>query len=581
MAKRRTIQHSSLSIVPMLWLSVIGLMGLTLLKIPSTLAQGVLSPPSQEPSVPPLPPPLPSLEEIQPPTPTPLETTPVNPPLEGTVMVKRFNFVGSTVFSDQTLAELTQSFLDRPISYGELTAAATTITQYYIDNGYYTSGAYIPEQSVEDGVVTVEILEGSLEEIEITVQGRLNESYIRDRIQIAAHTPLNVPHLLQALQLLQLDPIIDNIQSELASGLTPGTNVLKVNVVTADTFDFRITLDNGRVPSVGSFRRGGTVTERNVTGNGDRFNIAYRNTDGSNDVELSYTYPFNAYNGTLTAGYRSLPSWIIQDPLDELGITSNYDKYWVTLRQPIVQNPTQELAVGLTFDHQKNQTDLGLFGRGFPITDGSDENGRTFITNVRFFQEWTERDPQQVISARSELSFGVDALGTTDPFDADVNPDVAETTYFLWRGQAQWVRLLGPETLFLVQTNIQVADRPIIPMEQFALGGLGSVKGYRQNLRLTDNGFFTNVELRYPVLEIPDESMVVQLVPFFNIGTAWNNGRPEISPDTLASVGLGVLWRISDNFNARIDFAWQLTDVETQEQNWQENGILFTVDLGI
>ncbi|MDJ0730105.1 MAG: ShlB/FhaC/HecB family hemolysin secretion/activation protein [Crocosphaera sp.] len=581
MEKPLTNPNLSLFFVHILWPTVVAFMGLTIPETRSTLAQGVISPPSQEPSLPVIPPPLPSLEEIQPPTPTPLEDSPLNPPIQGTVMVKQFEFVGSTVFSDETLATLTQSFLDRPISYGELTAAATTITQYYIDNGYYTSGAYIPEQRVENGIVTIEILEGSLEDIEITVQGRLNESYIRNRIQIASHTPLNVPNLLEALQLLQLDPIIDTIQSELASGLTPGTNILKVNVVTADTFDFRVTLDNGRVPSVGSFRRGGTITERNVTGNGDRFNIAYRNTDGSNDVELSYTYPFNAYNGTLTAGYRSLPSWIIQDPLDELDITSNYDKYWFTLRQPILQNPTQELAVGLTFDHQKNQTDLGILGRGFPITDGSDENGRTFITTVRFFQEWTERNQKQVISARSELSFGVDALGTTEPFDAAVNPNVAETTYFIWRGQAQWVRLLAPETLFLVQTNIQVADRPIIPMEQFALGGLGSVKGYRQNLRLTDNGFFSNVELRYPVLEIPDESMVVQLVPFFNIGTAWNNGRPELSPDTLASVGLGILWRISDNFNARIDFAWQLTDVEIDEQNWQENGILFTVDMGI
>ncbi len=566
---------------PILFLTVLGLAQLTLGHHTVTLAQGVLSAPSQEPSLPVIPPPLPSFEEVQPPTPTPLEPTPIDPPIEGNVIVKEFQFVGSTVFSQETLGNITERFRDRPLSYGELTEAATTITQYYIDNGYYTSGAYIPSQSVENGIVTIEILEGTLADIEITVEGRLNESYIRNRIEIASHTPLNVPELLEALQLLQLDPIIDNIQSELASGITPGTNILKVKVVTADTLDLRVTLDNGRVPSVGSFRRGGRIFERNLTGNGDRLNLAFRNSDGSNDVEVSYTYPFNAHNGTVMVGYRSLPSWIIQPPLDELDITSTYDKYWITVRHPVFQNPNQELAVGLTFDHQKNQTDLGALGRGFPITAGSDENGRTFLTTLRFFQEWTERDQQQVIAARSELSFGIDALGNTDAFDADVNPNAPQTTYFLWRGQAQWARLLAPETLLFIQTDIQVADRPIIPMEQFALGGLGSVKGYRQNLRLTDNGVFTNVEFRYPVLQMPEQSLVLQVVPFVNIGSSWNNGRPEFNPNTLASTGLGFLFRVNDNINARLDFAWQLTDVEIEETNWQENGILFTVDMGI
>ena len=118
-------------------------------------------------------------------------------------------------------------------------------------------------------------------------------------------------------------------------------------------------------------------------------------------------------------------------------------------------------------------------------------------------------------------------------------------------------------------------------MEQFALGGLGSVKGYRQNLRLTDNGVFANVEFRYPIVQMPEKSLVLQVVPFVNIGSSWNNGRPEFNPNTLASTGFGFLFRMNDNINARLDFAWQLTDVEIDESNWQENGILFTIDMGI
>ena len=545
-----------------------------------TLAQGIISPPSQEPSPPEIPETLPDLENIPAPQPPPLQPPLINPPIEGTITVERFEFVGHTAFSPETLQEVVKAFTQKPLTYGELNEATTAITQFYIDNGYYTSGAYLPSQTYQDGIVTIEILEGKLAEIEISVEGRLNESYIRSRIEIGAHTPLNVPDLLEALQLLQLDPLIESIESELASGTAPGTNILKVNVVTAPSFEFRAMLDNGRVPSVGSFRRGGRFAEKNLTGNGDQLNFSYRNSDGSNDVEVSYVYPFNAHNGTITLGYRYLPSWIIEEPLAALSVSSDYDKYLVTIRQPILRTVNEEFALGLTLDHQKNQTYFGIFDRGFPITPGSDANGRTFFTTLRFFQEWTQRDQQQVIAARSELSFGIDALGTTEVFDAPFNPDAPDTTYFLWRGQAQWARLLAPDTLLFVQTNIQVSDRSILPIEQFALGGLGSVKGYRQNLRLTDNGVFGSVEFRYPVLRMTEQDMLVQLVPFVNIGTSWNNDRPELNPNTLASLGLGIIWRISDNFNARLDFALPLTDVEIEEKNWQENGIYFTVDMG-
>ena len=75
-----------------LCLTVLGLVMLPFGNNAVTLAQGVLSPPSQEPSPPVIPSPVPSLEEVQPPTPTPLEPKPVDLPIEGTVIVKEFQF---------------------------------------------------------------------------------------------------------------------------------------------------------------------------------------------------------------------------------------------------------------------------------------------------------------------------------------------------------------------------------------------------------------------------------------------------------------------------------------------------------
>ena len=186
-----------------------------------------------------------------------------------TITVRQFNVVGSTIFSEKELAEVTEPFTERPITFAELLQARTAVTQLYIDQGYQTTGAFIPAGNITDGMVTIQVVEGSLEDIEVTGNQRLHSDYIRDRISVFTHTPLNINRLLEALQLLQLNRRIETISAELSTGTRPGTNILQVNVTEAKTFVPSIILDNERFPSVGSFQRQLELREYNLTGNGD------------------------------------------------------------------------------------------------------------------------------------------------------------------------------------------------------------------------------------------------------------------------------------------------------------------------
>ena len=190
----------------------------------------------------------------------------------------------------------------------------SAVSRYYIERGYVTSGAYIPPQQIAHGVVTIQIIEGSLEKINVSVDGRLRPNYIRDRLALAAETPLNTNQLLEALQLLQLNPLIDKISAELSASVRPGSSRLDVTVETAPSFDLQVVLDNGRNPQVGSFRRGVELSELNLIGLGDSIRGSYRNTDGSDDVEIFYTFPFNARNGSIQLGFRNLTGKVIESP---------------------------------------------------------------------------------------------------------------------------------------------------------------------------------------------------------------------------------------------------------------------------
>ncbi|NJN08150.1 MAG: ShlB/FhaC/HecB family hemolysin secretion/activation protein [Richelia sp. RM1_1_1] len=527
---------------------------------------------------------LPSVENLFPSSPvTPsnqgnMEALPSQ--VEGTIKVERFQVEGSTVFSEQKLAEVTQKFTDREITFAELLQAADAVTKVYLDAGYITSGAYIRANQTfnkEGSVVTIEVVEGSLEKIEVSGTKRLNPSYVRSRLAIATGKPLNQKKLLEALQLLQLDPLLKNISAELATGTAPGTSILQVKVTEAKTRTAQIKLDNNRPPSIGSFQRQIQLNEANLLGLGDGLNIAYSNTDGSNSWNASYTLPVNPRNGTLQLNYSNSSTKVIEKPFDVLDIEGDSQEYGITFRQPLIQTPTKEFAVGISAS--RRESDIGfletLAGERLPYpSPGADKDGKTKVSAVRLSQDWTQRNNKQVIAARSQFSLGVNA------FDATVNDNAPDSEFISWRGQAQWVRLLAPETLLLVRGDMQLADRGLLASEQIGIGGQSTVRGYRQDLLLADNGLLASAELRYPVLRVPQIKGLLSVTPFIDFGTAWNSseaGRTSLKNNTIASTGLGLLWQQNDRLTARFDWGVPLVSVDSSKNSWQENGLYFSI----
>jgi hemolysin activation/secretion protein len=505
------------------------------------------------------------------PTPTLEEPLPGNFPQ--TIVVERFEVVGSTVFSPEELARATAEFTKRPISLTEVYQARSKITDLYVQNGYITSGAYIPPQTIQSGVVKIQVVEGKLEDIQITGNRRLNANYVRSRLAIATSAPLNRQRLLEALQLLQLNPLIQNVSAELSAGSRSGVSLLEVKISEAKTFSSQIVLDNGRSPSVGSFRRRLQLNEANLLGLGDGLSLGYTNTDGSNSFDASYTLPLNPRNGTLTFNYGTTSSNVIEPPFDFLDIESASRYYELTFRQPIIETPTQEFALGLTTS--RRESDISWrpdFGPPSELSPGSDEQGRTRVSALRFFQEWTSRNSREVIALRSQFNLGLDVLNAT------INQNPPDSRFFSWQGQAQWARLLAPETLLLLRLNTQLASTTLLPIEQIGLGGQDSVRGYRQDYLLTDNGTFVSAEVQVPILRLPQINSTLQVVPFVDFGVGWNSsGRENPDPNTLAAVGLGLRWSQGDRFTFRLDWGIPLVSVDSNDRTLQENGLYFSL----
>ncbi len=514
-------------------------------------------------------------EEPLRPTPSTPPIPPSRPNIPGTITVERFEFLGNTAFSNEELAEVTKTFTGRPITFAELLQVEAAVSKKYTDAGYINSGAVIPANQTlapSGAIVKIQIIEGGVEDIKVTGTRRLNPNYVRSRLRIATSVPLNRERLLEALQLLQLDPLIKNISAELSAGSRPELSLLEVRVQEADSFHTEFFADNGRTPSVGSLRRGVRINEGNLLGFGDSASFSYTNTDGSNAFDFSYTVPINPRNGTIKLAAGLDDTKVVEPPFDRIDITGNSRYYELTFRQPIILTPTREVALGLTASRQESATKL--LGVEYPLSAGADDNGKTRISALRFFQEWTQRSPQQIFAVRSQFSLGLGVL------DATVSEKPPDSRFFSWRGQAQYVRLLAPDSLLVLRSDAQLATRALVPLEEFGLGGLRSVRGYRQDVLLTDNALFASAEVRLPIYRSRQLGGVLQLAPFIDFGVGWNSSGGAVpGNNTLVGLGLGLQWQMGNQLTARFDYGIPLIEVNSGEKRTlQEQGLYFSVN---
>ncbi|MEM9004336.1 MAG: ShlB/FhaC/HecB family hemolysin secretion/activation protein [Cyanobacteria bacterium P01_F01_bin.86] len=548
----------------------------SLAQVPETLpgTPPDLPPETPPPDLEPLPP-LPPPDELLP-LPTAPEALPPGFEVPGTIVVREFEVLGSTVFSATELATVTAPYTNTPITFAELLEARAAVTQLYLDAGYITTGAFIPTDQVIDdgGVVNIQVVEGFLETVVVEGNEELVPGYLSSRIERAAGDPLNVNRLLEGLQVLQLDPLVETITAELSTGTQVGGGVVTVSVEEADSFDILLAVDNGRSPTVGSFRRQAGFRDLNLSGLGDTLAFTYSNTEGSNTFDIAYTVPVSPANTTVGISYSHTNSEVIDDDFEILSIESESNNVQFTLRHPLIQTPTEELALSLELSHSHTESTFQLPDEprlGFPFAGAPD--GEATVTAIRLGQEWTQRTADRVFAVRSQFSVGTDWFGATQN-----EGDSPDSNFFSWQGQAQWLQVLAPDTLLLARVDGQLANRPLLSLEQFRLGGLGSVRGYPQNRILADSGVFASLEARVPVMRIPEWDSLVQVTPFFDWGHAWNNGdRADPDPATLISIGAGVLWQVSDRMTARLDYGIPLINDDNSGNSLQESGILFSI----
>lgn len=485
-----------------------------------------------------------------------------------THQVREFRVEGSSVFSTAELAAVTAPWTGREISSEELLQARDAVTRLYIDGGYLTSSAIVPDQSVEEGVVILLVIEGALESIEVDGTARFRPEYFRARLERAGRAPVNIFELEHQLQLFQRDPKITRVQAKLEPGTRRGLNRLHLTVEEDRFYGLGLGFSNGNSPSVGEYA--GTVATQivNVVGYGDAWSGVFEFGEGLFQSDVDFSIPLSPFDTLLGLHFQYAETDIIEDPFDELDIESKAFSYAISLSHPLLRSRFNELVAGVRGEHRRSKT--RLLGECFSFVEGT-SSCESKVSVLRFFVDWTYATPRNVVAARSTLSVGVHALGSTDRGGA------ADSEYVAWLGQLQWA-YRPPEWAFgtevLARVDTQIANDSLLGIEKFSVGGRRTVRGYRENEFVRDNGVVASLELRIPVWYDARRRPILQLAAFADFGRTWNDNETG-DAEEIGSVGIGIRMAPFEWLRGELYWGHKLKDTSEYGDNIQNDGIFF------
>ena len=433
----------------------------------------------------------------------------IDPGAGPSFIVNRIEITGNTLFSAEDLAPFIDMGGELEVTLGVLNLMAQEITDHYVKAGYILTKAFIPAQTVADGVVKILVVEGRVGDIEVIGNDRTSTESIVGRLQPVRDEKILREQTL-ARALLQMNEALGfEAKSVLRPGSLTGTSDLALQVEETRPYSISLDADNFGSRFTGEQRFGVTGKLGNIFFLGDMFSV--RGVKSNGDLLFlnpSFDFPINNY-GTKVGFSFIYSDSNLGDVLDPLEAEAESFLYTLEITHPFYRSRHASfyLTLGSEFKEFRNfdlfgptsddqLADVSLTAGGF-FSDSL--KAKTYYA-LRLQQGFTEGDLNDPLNSRN--------LGRGDVFIASLS---------IKRYQAAFIG----KTFFIMSGNFQVANDRVLSPDQFAVGGFGTVRGYPLAELAADNGIAVSIEYVVPfpfkiaLTDNPKMKTLDQLVSFF------------------------------------------------------------------
>jgi len=446
-------------------------------------------------------------------------------------------------------------FDNKKITIHVLQQVQSWLSNYYYQQGYVNSGVIVPNQKIENGIIKFKAVHGRLTKVEVNGLDSISRDFVNETVAANITVPLNVKNLQKALLIMRRHPRVSKIDGHLSPGDNLGKSILTVNIKEKPAFNLQTQVSNHQSPSIGQYRLDLLARHNNVTGFSDQLEVNIAYSEGLKEGKFFYSLPLKLHSTQL-----SVHSAYSQFSVLEADVKSESTMWGVSLLQPIINKRNYGITAGIGIDVKHMTVDL--FGK--PSDLPGFNNGESNSTPLLFNISARIQKPYLAFSSIIELRQGLDYT----PYD-EKNEN---QQYSIVTGQIDLAVKIRRKLEWRFKVSSQYSPDTLLPNEKFAIGGVRSVKGYRENLLVRDNGIIANMLFRIPV-----RSSKINLIPFFDFGRSWNtsDGLQSSNEETIFSTGLGLTYQFRKSIFTEIYWGKTLSDPKTNRDISQDNSVHF------
>ncbi|WP_321348692.1 ShlB/FhaC/HecB family hemolysin secretion/activation protein [Halopseudomonas oceani] len=469
----------------------------------------------------------------EPPTDTPTLTPP--PATEQStggqaVDILGFRFTGNTAFSDEQLAAVLLDLSGQGLTLGQLQQAADRITAWYRQHDWLLARAILPPQEIDDGYLTIQIVEGKYDQVRLNNQSELPDRLLQNATRgLKAGDGVRAGALENALMSLDALPA-SQVNSRLSRGEQVGTSALDIDVNDLPALSGQLSLDNYGNTYNGEYRLTGGLTVANPFGLGDSLQLQALVSDGDQKyLSTQYELPVGPWN---TRVGLSL-SWL------EYELGKDFDSL----------NAKGKAATGSVFASQNwwQQRRWGVSSRiEWRYRDLEDEqlgvaSEKTLRSVTLDLVNGYWRDDLLGGSANSyRLSWTHGELSMDSPYAVASDFYGTEGRYHKVNLAVLRQQRLSPRFTLNMNFRGQLADGNLDSVEKMSLGGAYGIRAFPQGEASGDEGWLASTELRYAL------SSQWQLGAFLEAGEITYNKDPLAIGDrhrNLKGAGVSAYWQ--------------------------------------
>jgi hemolysin activation/secretion protein len=504
------------------------------------------------------------------------QATPTPPAAPASFQINEYLVRGNTLLGNVDIESTVEPFLGPGRSMNDVHAAQSALQKLYESRGYQSVVVELPPQQVKNGVLLLQVVENSIGRVRVQGAKYHSPQEIRDAVPaLAEGTIPNFNQAQQQLTDLNREQPGRQVVPLLSPGSMPDTMDVTLKVDDSDPWHGSVEVNNDHSADTPDLRTIANVSYNNLWQLGQTISASYivapQDTRATEVYALSYLAPLNANWSLLGSAYKS------NSDANTLGGTTvlgkgNAFSFQATDQLPLLGDYTQMVSVGISRKHfDQNITLAGATTEApltyYPLTAAytgqraSDASTSSFTLTGNF--GWRGL-------GSSNTAFDNQRYNATDNF-ADLHLDM------------NYVRNLADGFALAMRGSAQATDSPLVSSEQFAAGGMSTVRGYLSAEDTADNGAIASVEARTPSIH----SWVGAWANDWRFHLFVDSARLMLIdplPDqrgrfTLLSTGVGTQFTVFHYLSGDLEYAYPLRNgVETKAH---DGHLLFSVKAGL